>query len=216
MGKSRAQRKKEKVTLAKTTAAKLTTSEIVNVQVSDPFEPEKNLSVAKNIRVHPLDQMSARGRISEAQKSAGDRFLAIYDRSQIGGAKAIDYSTVKVDVSFSYDGLDEDAMKATDMLKEICLDVGKRSYGLLVKIIGHRLGLFDLARRLDGTVDRDHAEHLSKSLKEALDDLDDYFGVAEGKPAPRAPYRRVIPELHGKIDLASMGRLTTPALRATK
>jgi hypothetical protein len=172
--------------------------EVVQVQVADPYDG-KPLTVSKNARVHPLDHMASRGRLTDAQKVAGDRFLEIFDSSQIGGAQAIDYSRVKVDVSFVYRGLDEGAMQATDELSAICRALGKRAYTLLVRIIGHRLGVFDLARQSNGHVDRKLANHLSDSIKEALDDLSEHFGSATGKAKPQQPYVRVIQPFRGKI-----------------
>lgn len=200
-------RKKKRITTAKPGV------EVVLTNVADPYDG-KPLTVAKNARVHPLDQMQARGRLTDAQKAAGDRFLAIYDRSQIGGARAIDYSQLKVDVSFVHRGLDPSVMAATNQMTMICQAVGRRAYKLLVLVIGQRHGIFDLARRLDGTVDRPHAEHLSRSFKESLDDLADHFGVAKGRNGHARPYTREIKPFVGKIDLGLVTELTTPALRA--
>lgn len=174
--------------------------EVVQAEVADPYDG-KPLKVSKNARVHPLDHMAHRGRLTDAQKMVGDRFLAVWDRSQIGGARAIDYERVKVDVSFVYRGLDEGAMQATAELGSICRAIGRRAYVLLVHVIGHREGIFDLARRLDGRVDQKQAEHLSKSIREALDDLADHFGVAKGRPAQQRPYVRMIKPFRGKIAL---------------
>lgn len=174
--------------------------EIEAATVADPFDGTA-LRVAKNVRVHPLDTMRARGRLTEAQKAAGDRFLAIYDRSQIGGARAIDYSRLKVDVSFSYDGLDEGAAAATSMLADVCREVGRRTYVLLVRVIGQRLAFWDMARRLDGTVDQAEAEHVAWAFGKAIDDLADYFGCAKGAVVKAAPYRREVRPHAGKIEI---------------
>lgn len=163
--------------------------EIEFTQVPDPYEPGKMLDVAKNVRVHPLDALRARDRINDAQKAAGDRFLAIYDRAEIGGARAIDYSRVKVDVSFEHRGLDPGVAVATDELIAIRRQIGKRPYALLCRVIGERISLRTMASAVDAHdrqlkhldwPSRDTVSHMYRSLQEALDDLADHFGVAKG------------------------------------
>lgn len=190
-------KRKKPVTLA--TAAR-PGIEVVAAVVRDPYDG-RPLTVAKNARVHPLDHMLARGRLTEAQKAAGDRFLEIWDRAEIGGARAIDYGRVKVDVSFEYRGLDPAVMGATDKLAGICGALGRRAYMLLVHVIGMRMSIFDLARRADGTVDQALGRHLSASVKDALDDLIDHFGVAKGAPRRSPPFERKIKPHVGKIPL---------------
>lgn len=206
-------RRDRKPTLASTAAC--AGVEIQSVTVRDPYDG-RDLVVAKNVRTHPLDHMAARGRLSAAQKAAGDRFLAIWDRSQIGGARAIDYSRLRVDVSFAHSGLDASVAAATDHLRAICRDIGKRAYRLLVLVIGGRMAVFDLARRLDGTVDDHEARHVSACLREALDDLADHFGVAKGAAKPLPPYERRIKPFVGKIDVEVQHNGLTGLSRAAK
>lgn len=120
------------------------------VTIADPYEPMKALAVKKNTRVHPLDYEHANGRITDTQKIAGDRFLALWDRAALGGAKAIDYSAVKVDVSHVYRGLSDAQMRAGQGLKEAHAAVGPADYALLVAAIGERQSMRNLAAMRDG------------------------------------------------------------------
>jgi hypothetical protein len=176
-------------------------TEIAHVTVPDPADPEKLTVVTKNIRAHPLDHMLARGRLTEAQKAAGDRFLTLWDRSQAGGIRALDPTRVKVDVSFIPMGLDDAALTAGRELERVCASVGKRAYGLLARVIGQRSSFWDMARRPDGSVDQAEAEHLAWAFRGALDDLVAFFGVARGKVRPLAPYERAVRPLVGKIEV---------------
>jgi hypothetical protein len=196
-------RKRKTITLAPTAAC--AGIEIEHVVVQDPYEPEKPRLVAKNIRTHPLDQMLARGRLSETQKAAGDRFLALWDRSQIGGTRAIDYTRVKVDESRTFRDLDDRALAAARELERVRLSLGQRAYALLAQVIGERKGFWDLARRPDGKVERAHAEHLAWSFRDAIDDLIDFFGVARGKVRTTPPYERAVRPFTGKIELEQLG-----------
>jgi hypothetical protein len=176
-------------------------TEIAQATVPDPYNPERPSVVTKNIRTHPLDHMLARGRLTEAQKTAGDRFLALWDRSHTGGMRALDPTRVKVDVSFVPTGVDDRAMAAVRELERVCGSVGKRAYVLLARVIGLRMGFWDMARRPDASVDQAEAEHLAWAFRGALDDLTEFFGVARGKAREAAAYQREVKPLVGKIEV---------------
>lgn len=154
--------------------------EIHFAEVEDPFEKGKRLSVAKNVATHPLDHLLARSHITIDQKAAGDRFLRLYEDAEIGGARAIDYSRVKVDVSFQHKGLNPRAGKAIDELEAIRAIVGRRSYGLLWEVIGRRRSPHQIAAEIDKAEigSRRTREFILTSLRHSLDDLAGHFGVA--------------------------------------
>jgi hypothetical protein len=150
------------------------------VDVPDPFEAGKTIRVLKNQAVTPIDHLEARGALTKDQKAAGDRFLALYEAAEIGGAKAIDYSRVKVDVSFEHKGLNPRTSEAIDELEAIRAIVGRRSYQLLWDVIGKRMSPFVLAAQLDNAEigSRRTREFLLTSLRHALDDLCGHFDVS--------------------------------------
>lgn len=175
-------RKKKAVSVA--TVGRSGNVEIQMVEVEDPFESGKKLVVAKNVFTHPLDHLRARNAITHDQKTAGDRFLALYEQAEIGGARAIDYSRVKVDVSFEHKGLDPKVGRAIDQLEEIRAIVGRRSFVLLWDVIGRRRSPHQLAAEIDGAAlaSRRTREFLMMTLRHALDDLISHFGlVAQGR-----------------------------------
>lgn len=153
--------------------------EFGSVAIIDPYSGKVEIK-ARNIRNHPLDHMMARGRITDAQLEAGNRFLLIWERSEIGGARAIDPGQIKVDTSYWHRGLALGVMAATADLNAIETKLGRRAYTLLVRIIGHRQSPFDLVRDAGGGVYAPAAAHISASFKEALDDLAVHFGCAKG------------------------------------
>jgi hypothetical protein len=162
--------------------------EIYMVEMPDPFEPDKKLMVAKNIATHPLDHLRARNAVTHDQKAAGDRFLALYEAAEIGGAKAIDYSRVKVDVSFEHKGLDPKTSEAIDQLEAIRAIVGRRSYRLLWDVIGRRQSPYQIAAQIDQSSvgSRRTREFLMTALRNALDDLIAHFDVVAIGRKPRA------------------------------
>lgn len=154
------------------------------VDVPDPFEPGKTIRVLKNQAVTPLDHLQARGALTTDQKAAGDRFLALYEAAEIGGARAIDYSRVKVDVSFEHKGLNPRVGEAIDQLDAIRAIVGKRQYQLLWDIIGRRQSPHQMAADWDRAAigSRRTREFILTSLRNSLDDLTAHFDVvAQGR-----------------------------------
>ncbi|MEJ0092812.1 MAG: hypothetical protein WDN46_05125 [Methylocella sp.] len=176
-------RKKQQITLPGLNCS----VELEPASIQDPFEPAKQLTVMKNIRVHPLDSMVARKTINAPQKEAGDRFLELFDRAEIGGARAIDYSQVKVDISFTHRGLPKGVAEAVQELKEIRQHLGARYYALLVSVIGDRMAVYDLARARDkaDTPATATLSYFTAALRLALDDLTELWGVGVGAPVPR-------------------------------
>jgi len=180
--------------------------ERVAATVADPYDGRK-LRVVKNSRVHPLDEMAHRKRISPLQKAAGDRFLEVWDQAEIGGARAIDYAQVKVDMSFTHRGLDPKVAGAIQQLKAICQLVGRRPYGMLVMVIGHRKTISELAVGLDDSSRKEAVTYCSMTFKRSLDDLADHFDLrVRARVAFLGPeYHRVIrPFGKRKIDLTTV------------
>ena len=168
---------------------------IAFAEVPDPFEPGRKVLVAKNVLAHPAELLYANGRIDDAQRMAGVRVMSLYERAEIGGSAAIDYSRVRVDGGTLADPLAEAVHEARRALLGVREAVGVGGYAILMPVMGegihvHRL-VRDrpaLARGLSGK----RAEgYITGRLREALDDLVQHWGlIAVG----RKGNRRVIAE----------------------
>ncbi len=180
-GKKGSPSRKKQVSLAGCGGA-----EYAVVKIADPYQPEEPLAVVKNIRVHPLDYLEKRGRVTTAQKAAGDWFLEIYERAEIGGARAIDYERVKVDVSFVHRGIPKETAEAVQQLAAIRLAIGATFYRVLLKIIGEKMMPADLGREWDKPW-----KLVAGVFRLALDDLADFRGAAKGPAKGRVRACRV-------------------------
>ena len=63
---------------------------VAPVEIDDPYEPGAKIIAFQSLRDSPLNYMRARGQIDEAQYNAGKKLQEFYERSQIGGLRAID------------------------------------------------------------------------------------------------------------------------------
>ena len=152
------------------------------VDMPDPFEPSKTIRIVKNTRTHPLDHLHAKGQITDAQLAAGNRFLQLFEDAEIGGARAIDYERVKVDISFQHAGISPDVARAIEELKAVERSLGKRTYLITRMIIGQRITPFELAREKDRCEipSRRTREYFTARFRDILDELADHFGSARG------------------------------------
>lgn len=159
--------------------------EVQIAEVQDPYEPDKKLTVAKNVKTSPLDWELSRGYIGRDQFLAGERFLKLYEAAEIGGARAIDYSRQKVDTSYVHKGLEVGVMEAAQELKDIRTHLGRRSYDLMVAVVGNRISIDAIAKAGAGSdkwANSVYAKHIRLTFCETLFELADYFGVvAKGR-----------------------------------
>ena len=161
------------------------------VEVDDPFEPMTKIVVAKNRNASPLEHIFARGRLTGpndteqdgwARKLAGDWFRTVYEKAEMSDAKAIDYSAVKVDVSFTYSGLSESKAFALEELSRLATFMGRESYHVVYEICGKETWLdafiqIDRPNRHPGRNDRLEAY---AALRGGLDLVIEYRGVSSG------------------------------------
>lgn len=142
--------------------------------VEDPYglEPGARMVARVNLAEHPLDRMRARGRLDEAQYCAGVRFRAIYERAEIGGARAIDLTRIRVDGGSAGDPLSASCGEAHRELSRIAGYLGVCWFRLVSDVCGAGIPVSALAARWSG---REHGrqvlDHLTISLKQALDVL---------------------------------------------
>lgn len=167
---------------------------LVTVEVQDPYEPSKRVTVQKNAQTTPIDQIFARGRLvgpgdshedAIARKLAGDEFQRLYEAAESSDAKAIDYSAVKVDVSFSDRDIPERRASASREMVAISRAMTPDRYSILRAICGEQVSFYAYVQA--------HAVHWGAAsrleyyglLRHALDDLIWHRGVARGAERAR-------------------------------
>jgi len=119
--------------------------ELAAREVPDPYDGTK-LTVIVNNRESSLAHLLARGLIDHCQKLAGDRFRQIYERSIVGGARAIDYEWPKVDGGRFHDPIDDSLREASKHLRVVRTIVGEVDYVILVEIAGQGRTVKEVAR----------------------------------------------------------------------
>ncbi len=162
-------------------------SYLVAADVPDPYEPEKPLRVMRNLREHPLHMLAHNGRITDAQKWAGEIFRAKYERAVIGASIAIDYSKERVDGGPAIEPLTEGQQRAVEWLNQVARypSIGKIGFAILTQICGEGRGIAETAEKWRGA----HVQsgprgegYISSRLVECLDGLLDFMGaVAVGR-----------------------------------
>lgn len=115
--------------------------------------------------------------VSEVQIEAATKYRKLHELAQIGGARAIDYSAVKVDTS----GPTEDAVfiigaQARDGYASAVRFLGVIRSNLVERVVVYDQSIGSVAGR--GARARDR---VTKQLLEALDDLAGHFGLAPRK-----------------------------------
>jgi hypothetical protein len=179
--------------------------------VDDPLESGAKLPVRRNVAEHPLTYLRAKGRldgegslptrdrdgIREIRFEAGSRFRMYYERAGIGGARAIDYSRVKVDCSTMADPLTEHVQAAYDWLNAVAhkdSKVGAIGYAILVAICGDGLSIAKAAEKfegMNGLTGRRLEGWLSGRLIEALDALAEHLQL-NPRPGKLHPFENRI------------------------
>ena len=157
--------------------------EIGFAEVKDPYQPDHQMTVAKNVRANGIEWLYHRGRLRDnprdktdqsdrPRKAAADRYQGIWERAQ-SHASAIDYSRVKVDMSHAYAlGLTQEVTEALQELSRCRVALGPYE-----PLLTHLCALGGSVRDLDVHYNRDVAGW----LRVALDRLIVLWGVAEGQ-----------------------------------
>lgn len=135
------------------------------------------------------------GRDAEMRLASARRFQQLYERAEIGGAKAIDFTKDVVDGGQI---ATPDAMlrkEAHDALNALWLMLGKNGSNLVRRVLGEKRTLVEVAAMLLGIdVPTDRVERsmlirgLVGNLLDALDSLADHFGIRPKRGA-RGPRR---------------------------
>lgn len=127
--------------------------------------------------------------LDEPRLAAAGRFRSAWDGAQVGGAPAIDYSSVRVDVSGSL-GSSEAALArvedAMEVYRQAVRAIGQIKANLVQKVICEEMSLRDLGLRLGRPVGGKATMVLRDEVLEAVDALVEHF-----RTGPAAGRRRV-------------------------
>lgn len=138
-------------------------------------------TVAVNVRETPLEHMYARGKITDAEKRAGDVFRGLCEAVEIGGG-VIDPARIKVDSSGAGDPLTERAIKAAKELDKTVQVIGHTDYLLLHEVCAAGWSLLEIARRWYAGLEdcrraREAGSYLGRRVREALAQLVTLWGL---------------------------------------
>lgn len=141
---------------------------------------------------------------SDAQVLAAARYRGLWDRIQIGGARAIDYTAVRVDTSAGPVDLvlsmgDEARQEYRSAVRRLGL-VGSK---LVEDVVCHDRSLRDLARRVEGGDGGAAQERVKRAVLVQIDELVELFGYgaahARNRVAMRAAGDTLPIEMQGRI-----------------
>lgn len=164
---------------------------VETVMLDDPFEaPGVKAPVMRAVNHSPLDYLLARGRLhgasetaedGQARHIAGTRLQGLYERAGGRGAGAIDYSAIRVDVSFRYGGTPESQAIALSELGAIQRQLGADDYRMLHAICCEQVPFMVWCNAQWPQAGRQTRLEAYEKLRLGLDSLIRYFGVAVGR-----------------------------------
>lgn len=139
---------------------------------------------------------------TEAQTLAAARYRGLFERSQIGGAKATDYSAVRVDTSAgSVDLVFEIGEDARREYRRAVQRLGLWRSSIVEQVVCHDMSLRKVARAVEDGDGGAAQERVKAVVLDGVDSLVDLFGFGEARGKGRAGYR-FIGELPREIDEA--------------
>lgn len=118
-------------------------------------------------------------RRTDVHEEAAIRYRNLFDRAQIGGARAIDYAAAKVDTSGPSElAVFEVGAAAREAYSAVTLHLGMIRSGLIERIVCHDMSISSMAGR------RHRARvRLTNDLLSSLDELAVYFKLVSRKAA---------------------------------
>lgn len=120
---------------------------------------------------------------TEAQTLAAARFRGLYQRAQIGGARAMDYEAVKVDVSGPGETI---VFEVGDQARREYMGAVQRlgmiRSSLVEKLVVHEMSMRDLADSIGEGQGGAARERVTKQVQEAVDALAEHFGYLGTAP----------------------------------
>lgn len=191
----------------------------------DPYEmqevldgkrsPEKLKPSVKivNLRDDPIGQMAKRKQIEPLHLEAARRYQAIHDTAQIGGARGIDPTNMKVDGGRIGEPVSDVQRASIKRMHQIDVRLGDVGAMLVRRVLGDRMTIAQVAAIM-GVQGARGALHVGWRVRECLDTLIDVMGlVVEGRArrTPRDAAARNAehadrPGLHAAVRRAQLGR----------
>lgn len=127
---------------------------------------------------------------TEAQMLAAARYRGLFDRSQVGGAKAVDYTAVRVDTSGGpVDLVFELGEDARREYRGAVRALGLMRSALVERVVCHDASMREVARWLDGGDGGAAQDRARSSVLECVEVLVDHFGYGVAHAKSRAPIR---------------------------
>lgn len=169
--------------------------------VEDPYDEKRtDGSRAKSVKIvalrdDPIGRMHKRGQLgrerdrdphdADVRLDAARRWQGLYDRAEIGGAKAIDFTRDVVDGGTLKLPDTDSRMDAQNELLELDCTLGSEGATLVRFVLGERRQLSDMARSMESARDK---LYLGRRLLECLDTIAKEMGLMASRPA-RGPRR---------------------------
>lgn len=161
------------------------------VKNPNPVGPDR-ITVDINTKHDAVETLLARGRITEAQKQAGDRVRALYEAMQGSGARGVDLGAVRVDGGQVARNQSLSQLEAIETLGNLSRVLGKIGYQVVILCAGQGFGLRQTADTWCGrTASRSEMDFISGTLQAALGEAAVHFGLQTPSKAPSARLARV-------------------------
>ncbi|MEM6381098.1 MAG: hypothetical protein AAF739_00355 [Pseudomonadota bacterium] len=152
----------------------------------------KRIKAQVNEKTDAIESLYARGRIDAAQKHAGDRIRALYERMQSGGARGVDLEAVRVDGGQTAKSESLSQLQAIEALGGLVRDLGKSEYALVILCAGECLDLRTVANRWAGRkATRDELTFVSQTVQSGLTEAAVHFGFKSQDTTPSARLARL-------------------------
>lgn len=167
------------------------------IMVEDPYDPKRpdGLRIMRPkiaaLRDDPIGRMFNRGQLEHASDDghaakvrfdAARRWQAVYDRAEVGGARAIDFTREVVDGCMLKTPDTAGLHEAQQQLLEFDCQLGEEGASLVRAVLGERCELKDVALQLGVQTDFEK-RYLGYRLTECLDTLARQMGLMAQRPA---------------------------------
>jgi hypothetical protein len=181
------------------------------IAVKDPFDGRTRTKVI-NIKCDPVGRMHKRGQLSpngDTRLQAARYYQHLWDRAEIGGARAIDTTKDKVDGGVFQMPDSERRQRAQAERNTIERRLGEQGVGLVRLILIHGLEICELhdLRSARSAREMDNTGHRFRECLDTIAEVVGLFGRASGPRRPIDDYATLSqaagnPELHRAIHRA--------------
>ena len=151
--------------------------------IPDPYEQGAILQAVASIRDDPIGRLYARGQIDQAQFLAARRWQELYEASEIGPLRGMQLKDPVDGCGETPDPITDKQRKANLSLKAAAAALGVEGEALIKDVLGNRLFMYDIAIKRgeadsDGEPKRSSMEYYGRRLRECLETLAVFFGLA--------------------------------------